>query len=219
MIRPCFEVGRHVPVCLLLGAGEFVLRTGNGSNNETWSMTVVEQIECIFEDRGDEKYGSENVTQRQHALQCAALAEAADAPKTLVAAALLHDIGHLLTGDRLPESMDENFDDSHEDLGAEWLEKHFSRAVTAPVRLHVAAKRYLCTKEPGYLAKLSPTSKKSYEDQGGQMSGEELAAFESDDYFEQGLELRRWDDAGKDASLTTKSVAEYREVLCELVQQ
>ena len=59
-------------------------------------MGAVDQIlEYLAKGAGAE-YGSDRVTQLAHALQCASLAEEADANSALVAAALLHDIGHLV---------------------------------------------------------------------------------------------------------------------------
>jgi predicted HD phosphohydrolase len=130
-----------------------------------------------------------------------------------VTAALLHDIGHILTDSDLPDSCAENLDDHHEVRAHGWLEKHFGLAVADPVRLHVAAKRYLCTIDKGYEAKLSPTSRKSFQDQGGQMSDEERSAFESEPYCDEALTLRRWDDLAKDETLTTPLIEAYRDVL------
>jgi phosphonate degradation associated HDIG domain protein len=148
---------------------------------------VVGEIERLFADRGAAEYFGEPVTQLGHALQTAALAEAAGAPADLIAAALLHDVGHLLPG---PAGR-------HEDLGYEFLRRHFGPAVCEPVRLHVPAKRYLCAAEPRYVDGLSPASVASLAAQGGPMTADEVTAFESTPHFAAAVALRRWDDAAK----------------------
>ena len=121
----------------------------------------------------------ESVTELDHALQAAALAEAEGAPAELVAAALLHDVGHLVVGDLVPLDRPLDGDAHHEAVGARHLRRWFGPAVTDPVALHVAAKRYLCAVDAGYHAGLSPSSVRSLEAQGGPMSPAEAAAFEA----------------------------------------
>jgi len=171
-------------------------------------MDIVQTIADLFEKRGDSLYGGEAVTQQEHALQAALLAEQAGADDQLVAAALLHDIGHLLHD--LPEDApDEGIDDRHEELGHRWLAKHFGPVVTEPVRLHVAAKRYLCSIESDYWAALSPTSVQSLELQGGPFSAEQRLEFESSLHFPDAIKLRRWDDEAKVVGLQTPTVEHY----------
>ena len=159
---------------------------------------VVSKILSVFENRGSEKYADEEVTQLEHALQCACLASgSATTSDSLVAAALLHDIGHILGHSDLPSEINSDLDDRHEQIGYAFLRQHFIDAVSEPVRLHVAAKRYLCTVDPDYRRKLSPTSLKSFQDQGGEMSAGELDEFEAEEFFEAALCLRRWDDSAK----------------------
>ena len=110
-------------------------------------MTVLEEIRTAFARRGHETYG-EGVSQLDHALQCAAFAERDGAGAALVTATLLHDIGHLLH-DLPADVADSGVDTQHEASGSAWLSRHFGPAVTEPVRMHVAAKRYLATMEPG----------------------------------------------------------------------
>ena len=109
-------------------------------------MPTVEQCIELLRDRGHSEYGGEPVTQLEHALQSALLAEQESASPELIAAALLHDIGHLLHA--LPDDApDDGIDDVHEELGYRYLTQIFPDAVTEPVRLHVPAKRYLCGKD------------------------------------------------------------------------
>ena len=166
----------------------------------------------LFATHGSSEYGGENVTQEEHALQCAELAAADGAPATLIAAALLHDIGHLLH-DLPADAPERGIDDLHEALGGRWLESRFVPAVTEPVRLHVAAKRYLCATEPAYEAALSEPSRVSLGLQGGPFTPDEVAAFEMNPFWRDALRLRRWDDTGKVDGLETRLVADFADVL------
>lgn len=168
-------------------------------------QTIIE----TFETRGSEAYGTEVVTQLQHALQSALLAQQDNASSALITAALLHDIGHIMSDDALPTNDRGNLNDQHEDRAYPWLTRHFSADVADPVRLHVAAKRYLCSVDPDYANSLSPASLKSYHDQGGPMSAAEKRAFESEPRYETALRLRRWDDAAKDANRETPGIREF----------
>ncbi len=175
-------------------------------------MTGVTEILKLFEQRGDSEYGGECVTQIEHALQCAALAEHEQAKSELIAAALLHDIGHLLHS--LPDGApDEGIDDHHENSGNAFLREHFPDSVAEPVRLHVLAKRYLCTVDPDYYSLLSEPSIVSLKLQGGRMSGAEVAEFESNPFCEDAVRLRKWDDAAKDPNANTPDLQHYRSVL------
>jgi phosphonate degradation associated HDIG domain protein len=172
-------------------------------------MSTVDEIVTLFETRGDAAYLGEPVSQREHALQAAYLAEQEGAPEHLIVAALLHDIGHLLHD--LPENIaDEGVDTCHEDLGHAWLSRYFPAEVTEPVRLHVAAKRYLCAVEPEYLRQLSPASVQSLALQGGPFSSEEARAFEQNHHGRAAVRLRRWDDGAKVVAWAVPGVAHYR---------
>ena len=138
----------------------------------------------------------EAVTELDHALQCADLAIRSGADDALVVAALLHDVGHLLEGERRPDGLPRD-DLHHEDVGGRYLRRWFGPAVTAPVTLHVSAKRYLCAVDPDYLAQLSAGSVHSLGLQGGPMDDDERAAFEQRPGWEDAVQLRRWDDAAK----------------------
>lgn len=177
------------------------------------AIDVVTQIVEVFNQRGAENYGSEAVTQLEHAIQTALLALRDGAEDSLVAAALLHDIGHLLGNSPLPTSASQNYDDQHENRAYGWLREHFGLRVADPVRLHVAAKRYLCTVDPSYCDSLSPTSLKSFYDQGGVMNAMEKAAFEQEKYFQEALRLRRWDDEAKDPTIAVPSIDSFVDLL------
>lgn len=160
-------------------------------------MSFVEELEALFDGEGTAAYFGEPVTQAKHMLQAGALAEAQGAPPPLVAAALLHDVGHFrggLTGDDLMAGTDNR----HEEVGARLLAAQFGARVSEPVRLHVPAKRYLCAREPSYHATLSEASQFTLQVQGGPMSEEEALAFEAEEFSQDAVLLRRWDDAAKD---------------------
>ncbi len=150
----------------------------------------------MFETRGQSGYFGEPVSQLEHALQCAHWATEERASNELIADALLHDVGHLLhdQGDNIAG---QGVDTAHEELGQSWLSRYFGPAVTRPIALHVAAKRYLCATNESYLAQVSPASLQSLELQGGPMNAEEIAKFESDEFAKDAVRLRRWDDLAK----------------------
>jgi [1-hydroxy-2-(trimethylamino)ethyl]phosphonate dioxygenase len=166
--------------------------------------TLFDEIAELFERLGGELYG-EGVTIAQHSLQTASLARAEGAAEALVAAALLHDIGHLL------EERDDAFGyHKHDRSGGAWLAALFPPAVSEPVRLHVAAKRYLCAVEPGYSALLSAASQYSLSKQGGAMTAAETAEFAGLPFAADAVRLRRWDDSGKVPGLAVPPFESYR---------
>ena len=158
--------------------------------------------------RATRRYGLSAVSQLQHALQAAALAERAGEPATLILASLLHDIGHMIH-ELGEDPAARGIDDRHEELGAAWLERHFGPAVAEPVRLHVPAKRYLCAVEGDYFSKLSPDSVRSLELQGGPMSAGEVAAFDRSAHAEAAKRLRRYDEAAKDPMASTSDFEHF----------
>jgi phosphonate degradation associated HDIG domain protein len=175
-------------------------------------MNVVDQLFALFLAKGQGAYFGEDVTETEHALQCVCLAERSGAGSELIAAALLHDVGHLLHG--LAEDVaEQGLDARHEEGGAAWLARHFPTAVVAPVRLHVAAKRYLCAVEPDYLMGLSPASQLSLRLQGGSFTPDEVCRFEEEPWFREALLLRRWDDAAKVPGLAVPTLEHYRALL------
>ena len=171
-------------------------------------MTAVEIIGELFAGPGARDYLGEPVTIGTHMRQAGALAEAAGAGPSLVAAALLHDVGHLR---REAESR-------HGEGGARWLSRWFGEAVTEPVRLHVAAKRYLCAAEPGYFELLSAESVRTLALQGGPMTPGEQAAFEVLPHARDAVAVRRWDDAAKDPAVTPPAFAHFAPLLAALIR-
>ena len=176
-------------------------------------VNIINEIFEAFEKYGDQLYeGGEQVTQQQHALQTAHAAERDGASDTLIAAAILHDYGHLVHD--LPQDVvARGIDDKHEELVAALLEPYFVPAVTEPARLHVPAKRYLCAVEPSYFNELSPVSVRSLERQGGPLNETEVEAFEALPHFADAVRLRRYDEIGKDPNAQTQDLAYYRSCL------
>ena len=172
-------------------------------------MSAADRILEILETSGAEQYGDEAVSQLQHALQCAHLAECSGAPDPLVVAALLHDFGHLIH--KLGEdAARRGIDDRHEVLGRKYLARWFDEDVTAPIGLHVDAKRYLCATDPAYFDTLSPASVRSLELQGGPFSEAGAAAFIAQPYAQDALAVRRWDKQAKDPEAVTPGLDRYR---------
>lgn len=155
----------------------------------------IDSIVELYETWGHEHY-DEELSQMEHALQCASLASAAGASDELIVAALLHDIGHLFEISH-HDGPDHRTDLRHEATGSAFLGHLFPETVTVPVAMHVEAKRYLAATEPGYLDALSHGSKRSLEVQGGAFTEDESAEFLSIDRSDDAVALRRWDDHGK----------------------
>jgi [1-hydroxy-2-(trimethylamino)ethyl]phosphonate dioxygenase len=173
---------------------------------------LVDEIFGVFREHGSGQYLGEPVSMTEHMLQSAYAAERDGMPPRLVAAALLHDYGHLIHD--LPEDAAEHgVDTRHEEVAHAFLSEHFGPEIAEPIRMHVAAKRYLCAVEPSYLEQLSPASIRSLELQGGEYSPDEVAEFEASPYAEDAVRLRRYDDVGKVRGLATPDLEHYRPVL------
>lgn len=166
----------------------------------------------ILEDLGGRRYGGEEVSQLEHALQCATLAQESDAPESLIVAALLHDIGHLVNP-RDEGAAAAGIDAAHEKVGAAYLARWFGPPVTAPVAQHVDAKRYLCQAEEGYFRRLSDESVRSLAVQGGPFTAVEADTFIAGPYAEAAVALRRWDEAAKDPRKQTPSLQAFEPLI------
>ncbi len=188
------------------------------SNPNPDSNRVTDRIAEIFQRRGAEAYLGEAVTVAEHMLQTAAQAVAEGAPDALIAAALLHDIGHF-TSEFGEYSPDDTVDRFHDVAGARVLEGYFPPAVSECVRLHVAAKRYLCATDPTYFDRLSGPSQHSLTLQGGPMSAAEIAEFRKLDHHENAVRLRLWDDGGKTSGVRTMTFDEFRPLLQRVIDR
>jgi len=172
-------------------------------------------IAGLFASEGAAEYLGEPVSQAAHMLQAAVLAEREQAGEALIVAALLHDVGHFAGSGR---DLMRGTDNRHAESGASWLARWFGEEVTEPVRLHVAAKRYLCATEPGYAAVLSPASVYTLRVQGGPMQGAELTEFEANRYSAAAIRVRRWDDAAKDPQARVPPFGHFAGVLRALAR-
>jgi len=186
------------------------------SDTATWRelgspQDVAAALIGLYEQRGGDRY-DEVISQTEHALQCGSLAMAAGADASTITAAFLHDVGHLLA-----HGHDRERDLRHEVIGARFLASWFTPAVTEPIRLHVAAKRYLCAASPGYHGDLSPASAASLVLQGGPMSEAEVAEFEREPFAGIAVDLRRWDDLAKVKDASTPALDEFRELMIDLI--
>ena len=166
----------------------------------------------LFARKGGREYDGEGVTQLEHALQCAALAEAAGAAPPLIAAALLHDLGHMLNDQGDTPTL-RGVDDRHQYAALPFLRGTFDDVVLEPIRLHVEAKRYLCATRPGYYDALSADSKRSLALQGGPLDDAAAAAFLARPHAADAVAVRLWDDVAKRPGALTPPLAHYIAVL------
>jgi phosphonate degradation associated HDIG domain protein len=168
-------------------------------------------IERIFRDHGHIAYTGEGVSQLEHALQSAELAEAEGATDPLVTAALLHDLGHMLNRQGETPTM-RGIDDQHQYFAIPFLRPLFPPAVIEPIRLHVDAKRALCALEPDYYESLSEDSRRSLTLQGGVYSEREARVFVDKPFAADAMRLRRWDEKAKVPGATTPPIGHYLEI-------
>jgi len=175
---------------------------------------IVDQLIHLLKEKGsDMQYGGENVSQLEHALQCAELAEENKLPNPTIAAALLHDIGHLLYEDEDP--IHEGKDGHHENLGADYLSKYFGEQVINPIRAHVDSKRYLAAIEDKYYDSLSKASQISLAAQGGSFTKEEAGEFIKKPFMKEAVEMRRFDDMAKITNKKTPDLNHFKPYLDE----
>ncbi len=172
------------------------------------STDPIDFLVAPLRSRGGDAYLGEDVTQADHALQAAELAATEGASEALVVAALLHDVGWLLGGS----------DEDHAERGAAWLARWLPAAVSEPVRLHVDAKRWLCTTDAGYLTRLSVASKRTLVGQGGPMSADEVGAWAATPWSTEAVTLRRWDDRAKRPGLRVPGLEHWEPSLRRLVE-
>ena len=178
-------------------------------------MSVSQEVLSIYGRLGSGAYFGERISMLEHGLQAAHFAKVLGAPDTLVIAALLHDVGHLL--EAVPEAIEDWISDArHEVSGARWLAQRFAPAVSEPVRLHVPAKRYLCATDAGYFAQLSSASVHTLKLQGGPMVAAEISRFEAEPCYREAIVVRRCDDQGKVAGLKTPVLQDYTALIDSL---
>ena len=171
-------------------------------------MISLPDIELLFARHGASQYSGEPVTQLQHALQTAHLAEQSGASDALVTACLLHDLGHLLNDLGETPSL-RGLDDSHQYYALPFLRGLLPDTVLDAIKLHVDAKRYLCQANPGYYARLSDDSRRSLALQGGVFDAAQATAFLAQGGAHDAVRLRQWDDLAKQPDLATPSLAHF----------
>ncbi|WP_109482273.1 phosphonate degradation HD-domain oxygenase [Paraburkholderia sp. C35] len=178
----------------------------------------LDDIRGLFETHGQLAYSGEPVTQLEHALQSGALAESEGATEELVAAAFLHDLGHLLNRQgETPTAR--GIDDLHQYFALPFLRPVLPEAVLEPIRLHVDAKRCLCAVDATYFGKLSVDSVRSLELQGGIFSDDQAQTFLKKPFAEDALRLRRWDDLAKQADRATPGLDHYLGVVSRVMSR
>jgi predicted HD phosphohydrolase len=192
----------------------------------TMAEATVERVMAMLAEAGEHSYGGEAVSQLEHALQAATLAQEQGHDEEFVVACLLHDLGHLT--DEAQEVLDADAGTDadgalrerrrsealeHGAEGAAFLEGVASERMRYLIAGHAAAKRYLCTTDPSYYDRLSPVSKRTMTDQGGLMSPEEVATFAANPWAQDLVALRRFDDEAKEPGMATSPLEAFRPML------
>ena len=156
-------------------------------------------------------YIGEKVTMTEHMIQTAMLAEKTNCSSSLICSSLLHDYGHFIL-ENPDDLVNKGKDGKHEDVGYEFLKKYFVKNVVEPIKYHVKAKRYLA-RDVEYYRMLSEASKVSLKLQGGIMNDKEAKEFEVNEFFEDSIKLRKFDEEAKKTGLKIKSINEYKNLL------
>ena len=181
---------------------------------------IADEIIAMYAKHGGEEYAGEQVSQLEHMLQAAQLAQAEGYGDEIILAAFLHDIGHICVSAQPGNDMDGFGIKNHEDMGAEFLKaRGFSKKLIRLVESHVEAKRYLTYKFPEYYNQLSQASKKTLQYQGGPMPEEEAAAFEQYPLFKLIIKMRRWDDEAKLVGLPLPELSHYKKMIINHLQK
>ena len=173
-------------------------------------MNIIDQIISSYSNNKS-LYIGEKVTITEHMIQTAMLAEKNNCSSSLICSSLLHDYGHFIL-ENPDDLVSKGKDGKHEDVGYEFLKKYFVKNVVEPIKYHVEAKRYLA-RDVKYYRMLSEASKVSLKLQGGIMDDKEAKEFEGNEFFEDSIKLRKFDEKAKEADLKIKSINEYKNLL------
>jgi len=188
--------------------------------NKAQALEIADEIMQFYQRRGGEEYAGEKVTQLEHMVQAAQLAEAQGFDEEVILAAFLHDIGHICETGHGDNEMDGFGIKNHEEIGAEFIHKKgFSKKIRRLVESHVEAKRYLTFKDPHYYEQLSEASKRTLQYQGGRMEAEEAGAFEQYPLFELIIKMRTWDEQAKIEHLPVADLGHYRQMMIRHLEQ
>jgi gamma-butyrobetaine dioxygenase len=187
------------------------------------TISATDAVAGLLATAGAREYLGEPVTVLEHLLQAGWLAERAAMPPALVAAALLHDVGHLLEADGSAglsgAGLMAGTDNHHGARGARWLARWFGPEVTEPVRLHVDAKRYLCATEPQYYGLLSEASRHTLAVQGGPMSAAQARQFAASPQAGPAVAIRRLDEAAKAGVVLGGGIEHFLPLLSDLTRR
>jgi len=173
-------------------------------------MNIVDQI--IFSYSNNKSlYIGEKITITEHMIQTAMLAEKNNCSSSLICSSLLHDYGHFIL-ENPDDLVNKEKDGKHEDVGYKFLKKYFVKDVVEPIKYHVKAKRYLA-RDKKYYQILSKASKISLKLQGGIMDEKEANEFKNNEFFENSIKLRKFDEGAKKILPKIKSIKEYKNLL------
>jgi len=172
----------------------------------------LDRLSELFATHAEENDMGHRLSNADHMLQAAAAAATSDAADHLIAASLLHDIGHWMHGGP-DDALEQGHDDRHEEVAADYLTPYFNELVISPIVLHVAAKRYLCAVKPEYFEALSSGSVRTLELQGGPMDAREVEEFEAMPGYQDAVAMRNWDEYGKVPGFEVPDFDSYRTVL------
>ncbi|WP_276500832.1 phosphonate degradation HD-domain oxygenase [Terrimonas pollutisoli] len=187
--------------------------------NSSEAVQVANEIMAMYSKHGGEEYAGEKVSQLEHMVQAAQLAEQQGFDEEVILAAFLHDIGHICEAAQGDNEMDGYGIKNHEEIAARYLtDKGFSKKIIRLVQSHVDAKRYLTYRYPEYYEQLSAASKKTLEYQGGKMGEEEAAAFEKDPLFTLIIQLRKWDEQAKIEGMPLPQLEYYHQLMLNHLQ-
>lgn len=188
--------------------------------NTMQAANIANEVILLYEQYGGSEYAGEKVTQLEHMVQAAQLADQEGYDEEVILAAFLHDVGHICVSAQKENAMDGWGIKDHEEVGADFLrDKGFSKRLARLVASHVEAKRYLTWKDPLYYEQLSEASKKTLEYQGGPMLTDEALAFEEDPLFPLIIKMRYWDDEAKIEHLETGNLGKYRAMMIRHLEQ
>jgi len=184
--------------------------------NREKATKIADEIMNFYQQHGGEEYAGEKLTQLEHMVQAAQLAEEQGYDDEVILAAFLHDVGHLCEPGHGDNEMDGFGIKDHEEIGAEFLKsKGFSKKIVRLVQSHVEAKRYLTLKNPSYYEQLSEASKKTLEYQGGRMEEDEASAFEQYPLFDLIIKMRKWDEQAKIEHKRIPDLNLYRQMIID----
>ena len=179
-----------------------------GNDAPSW-QAAYEQVTGNFDKASKTCYGESAVTELEHALQCAELADHADADDELVFAAMLHDVGRYAVPQELvfDTLQDVEIADNalgHGERGAQLMANMLPARSLFCIRYHAESKLYLCQKNPNYRAKLAGASVKTLAVQSTNYDQARLDELSGHRWWQDAIRVRVWDDSAKDKGRATR---------------